>query len=199
MSASSLAVLSRCFAIGLCSALRFCCGALPSVYARPCGSVAVFCLRFTPGLAVLLRCFVIGFARHHGSVAALCHRFTPGLAVLLRCFVIGLRSALWFCCGVLPSVHACLFHVVKKRRLAMCSVPIPQGRDRHSGVLVPFWGYLPLWVHFGFVRFFSWRSRRVTGGRRNEERRTGLAARSLCALMQPHWLCCVFRGEVRWG
>ena len=77
MSASSLAVLLRCFVIGLCSALRFCrdvlhsallgitvllrrfaiglrsalwfCyGVLPSVHAWPCGSVAALCLRFTP-------------------------------------------------------------------------------------------------------------------------------------------------------
>ena len=28
------------------------------------------------------------------------------------------------------------------------------GRDRHSCVLAALFGYLPLWVHFGFVRFF---------------------------------------------
>ncbi len=133
-------------------------------------------------LAVLLQCFAFGFARHHGSVAALCHRFTLGLVVLLRCFAIGLRSALWFCCGVLPSVHACLFHVVKKRRLAMCSVPIPQGRDRHSCVLVPFWGYLPLWVHFGFARFFM----AISTGYRSTEDGAGGWRRGLCAFLRGH-------------
>ena len=70
-----ITVLSRRFAIGLRSALWFCCGVLPSVHAWPCG-----------------------------SVAALCLRFTLGLAVLLRRFAFGSRLALRFCCGALPSV-----------------------------------------------------------------------------------------------
>ena len=51
-------------------------------------------------------------------------------------------------------------------------------------------GYLPLWVHFGFGRFFVAISTGLPG-----TRGTGLAARHLCAFAQAHWLCYAFRGE----
>ena len=66
----------------------------------------------------------------------------------------------------------------------MCSVPIPQGRDRHSCVLVPFWDYLPLWVHFGFARFFYGDP---DGLPEYGERGWGLAARSLCLFAWSYW------------
>ena len=59
---------------------------------------------------------------------------------LLECFAFGSR----------------LLFAAKRQtgRLAVSCVSIPPGRDRHSCVLAALFGYLPLWVHFGFVRFF---------------------------------------------
>ena len=60
-------------------------------------------------------------ARRCGSVATFCLRFTP----VMR-----------FSRNVLRSVHSCCFpHKRQTGRLAICSVPIPPGRDRHSRVL----------------------------------------------------------------
>ena len=104
-------------------------------------------------------------ARHCGSVAAVCRRFAHGIAVLLRRFA---------------SVHACLFSFVRKKETA-CGIlrSYSAGRDRHSCVLAALFGYLPLWVHFGFVRFFM---AIPTENERNEgTRRTESAARRLCA------------------
>ena len=42
----------------------------------------------------------------------------------------------------------------KKKRLAVCFVPVPRGRNRHLQVLMPFNGYRALLVHFGTARFF---------------------------------------------
>ena len=69
-------------------------------------------------------------------------------------------------------------------RLAISCVSIPPGRDRHSCVLMALFGYLPLWVHFGFTRFFVAIS---TGYRDAENGDTGLAARRLCVFAQAHW------------
>ena len=127
------AVLSRRFTLGSRPALRFCRGAfpwravglavlagrlssvrvwhcvpvavLPSVHARLCGSVAALHPRFTPGFAVLSRRLSSVRARHCVPVAAL---------------FLGLRL---------------LFVLRQTGRLAICSVPIPPGRDRHSCVL----------------------------------------------------------------
>ena len=120
-----LAFLSRRFAIGSWLALRFCRGVLP----RPMA-----------GLAVLSRRFASVHARLCVPVAALCHRLMAGLAVLSPRFAIGSRLSF-------SSLR-------KKRRLAVCSVSVPPGRDRHSRVLQCRRGYLPWQVHFGFGRFF---------------------------------------------
>ena len=60
-------------------------------------------------------------------------------------------------------------------RLAMCSVSIPPGRDRHSCVLAALFGYLPWMVHFGLGCFLQVLS---TGCRGRGERgwRRGLCA-----------------------
>ena len=79
------------FCIGLRLALRFCCGGLPSEYARRCGSVVAFAFDARPSLQFYWA-GDIGLRLALRSVVAVC---------------IGLRLALRFCCGVLPSVHAC--------------------------------------------------------------------------------------------
>ena len=68
----------------------------------------------------------------------------------------------------------------KKRRLAISCVPVPPGRDRHSCVLAVLFGYLPLWVHFGFVRSFVAISTGLPGTRGTES-----AARCGCVLREP--------------
>ena len=75
-------------------------------------------------------------ARRCAFCRGACPRFTPGDAVLLSRFV--LRSRL-------------LFVLRQTGRLAVSCVSIPPGRDRHSRVLAVLFGYLPLWVHFGFA------------------------------------------------
>ena len=92
-----------------------------------------------------------------------------GGAVLSPRFAIGSWLALRSCRRALPSAHVRLCVPVaalclgsrlsfsslrKKRRLAVCSVSVPPGRDRHSRVLQCRRGYLPWQVHFGFGRFF---------------------------------------------
>ena len=68
----------------------------------------------------------------------------------------------------------------KKRRLAASCVSIPPGRDRHSCVLAVLFGYLPLWVHFGFVRLFVAISTGLPGMRGTENGGRGWR-RGLCA------------------
>ena len=60
------------------------------------------------GLAVLSPRFASAHGWPCGSVAAFCHRFTPGFAFLSRRFAIGSWLALRSCRGALPSAHACL-------------------------------------------------------------------------------------------
>ena len=85
----------------------FCRGDLPSVHVRHCGSVAGFCLWFASGIAVLLRGFAFGLRLPSRFYRRVCLWFTPVFFPLSG----------------------------KKRRLAICSVPVPPGRDRHSCVL----------------------------------------------------------------
>ncbi len=162
-------------------ALRFCRGVLSSVYARPCGSVAVFCHRFTLGLVVLLRRFAFGFARHHGSVAVFCHRFTLGLAVLLRRFAFGLRLSFSRCeketaCDVLRSYST--------------GSRSPFVRSRAVLGLSAFVGSLRV------CAFFLWRSRRVTGVRRTGLGAGGAAFVPFCVVIL---VLKFFPRGVRWG
>ena len=113
--------------------MRFYCRGLPSVCARHCGSIAVFCL---------------------GS----------------RLLFAALRQT---------------------ERLAVSCVPVPPGRDRHSCVLGVLFGYLPLWFHFGIVRFICGDLDGVAG---NAGLR-GLAARPMYAFTQALWPCYAFRGK----
>ena len=113
--------------------MRFYCRGLPSVCARHCGSIAVFCL---------------------GS----------------RLLFAALRQT---------------------ERLAVSCVPVPPGRDRHSCVLGALFGYLPLWFHFGIVRFICGDLDGVAG----DAGLRGLAARPMCAFTQALWPCYAFRGE----
>ena len=76
------------------------------------------------------------FARGIATLAGGCPRFAPDIAVLAWRFTLGTRPVMRFCCRVLPSFTPVFFPLSgKKRRLAMCCVPIPPGRDRHSCVL----------------------------------------------------------------
>ncbi len=181
-----------------------------SIGAFCCGSRLLFAAwQQTGRLAVLLRGFAFVHARVCGSVATppsrapgiaflsqLRPRFAPGLCIPVaalpsaRGWPCGSGGAVYrrsrrglrFYCGVLPSFTPVFFPLSgKKRRLAVSCVSIPPGRDRHSCVLAALFGYLPLWVHFGFVRLFVAIS---TGYRGREEREngvTGLAVRPLCA------------------
>ena len=159
--APGIAFLSRLrprFAPGLCIPVA----ALPSARGWPCGSGGAVCrhsrrgLRFccgvlpsfTPAVCLATNRTAYGsvarFAFVHagvcGSGGAVCRHSRRGLR---------------FYCGVLPSFTPVFFPLSgKKRRLAMPCVSIPPGRDRHSCVLAVLFGYLPLWVHFGFVRLF---------------------------------------------
>ena len=95
-----------------------------------------------------------GWGWRRGSVAAFCHRLMAGFAFLSPRFA----SAHVRLC--VPVAALCLgsrlsfSSLRKKRRLAVCSVSVPPGRDRHSRVLQCRRGYLPWQVHFGFGRFF---------------------------------------------
>ena len=89
------------------------------------------------------------------SIGMFCLRFTPVIAVLLQRFAFGSRLSLQFCCNVLPSVHACCLTLsAKQDGLRYLAFLFRAGRDRHSCVLAALFGYLPLWVHFGFGCFF---------------------------------------------
>ena len=90
-----------------------------------------------------------------------------------------LRSALRHCCSVLRSSTPVFFPLSgKKKRLAVCFVPVPRGRNRHLQVLMPFNGDRALLVHFGTARFFMAIPTGVRGTRGTEGRgSTELAAR----------------------
>ena len=136
------------------------------------------------GIAVLAGTLRLKYICPRGSIAAfafgsrlssrfyrrVCLRFTPALAVLSP---------------RLPLVHACLFSFVRKKETA-CGVLrfYSAGRDRLRAFSQCRCGYLPLWVHFGFVRFFMAIS---TGYRGAEDGDTGSAARPLCVFAQAHW------------
>ena len=100
-------------------------------------------------------------------------------AVLLECLAFGSRLP----CGSV-GMSGVRFTPVsfplsgKERRLAVCSVPIPPGRDRHSCVLAASFGYRALWVHFGFARFFVAIPTGLPGtrGTRKRGRRHGVGA-----------------------
>ena len=93
-------------------------------------------------------------ARRCGSVGAFC----AWIVSVMRFYWNVLRlitPAILFYWSVLRSVHACLFSFVRKKETA-CGIlrSYSAGRDRHSCVLAALFGYLPLWVHFGFGCFF---------------------------------------------
>ena len=106
-------------------------------------------------------------------------RFTPvmrfywdglrSITPVIRSYRYVLRSITPAVCRIAPNRAACGI-------LRSCSAV---GRDRHSCVLAALFGYLPLWVHFGLVRFFM---AIPTENERNEgTRRTESAAQRLCA------------------
>ncbi len=72
---------------------------------------------------------------------------------------------------------------MKKRRLAICSVPIPPGRDRHSCVLMPFGVICLGWFTSG-LGVSLWRSRRSCRGTGTELRRERDWRRGACALLR---------------
>ena len=94
--------------------------------ARRCGSVAACCTWIVSVIAVLLQRFAFGSRRLCGSLEMSCVRFTPAV-----CRISAKQDGLRYL--------AFLFRA---------------GRDRHSCVLAALFGYLPLWVHFGFGCFF---------------------------------------------
>ena len=103
-------------------------------------------------------------------------------------------------CGVLPSVHACLFSFVRKKETACGVLRFYSARVEIAiRTFSRCWrGYLPWLVHFRFARFFMAISTELPGMRGNGDggyEGTGLATRPLCAFALPHWLCNVFRGE----
>ena len=103
---------------------------------------------------------------------------------------------MYFYWNVLPSAHACCLTLsAKQDGLRYLAFLFRAGRDRHSCVLAALFGYLPLWVHFGFGCFFMAISTGLPRMRERGERGTGLAALPLCAFAQSHWLCSVFRRE----
>ena len=105
--------------------------------------------------AVLLPRFCVHSRLPCGSVAAFCVRSRLPCGSVAAS---GVRSRLSF-----SSMR-------KKKRLAICSISIPRGRNRHLFVLMPFQGYRAFSVHFGFVRFFM----AIPTGLRN--RRRGVSA-----------------------
>ena len=93
-----------------------------------------------------------------------CLRFAPGLAVLLRGFAFGSRPALRFSRGDWPSVHACLFSLVRKKETACGMLRFysagsrsPFARSRGVGAVIGRGGNAELVC--GAMRFLS---RRLT-------------------------------------
>ena len=138
---------------------------------RPCGFGAVVCPRRAVGLAVLLRRFP---------------RRAVGIVTLSRQFALGARLAMRFYCSVLPQFTPVFFPLSgKKRRLAIGSVSIPPGRDRHSCVLAALArlsssvGSLRVWT------FLAGDPDELPGTRRAENGKRGWR-RSLYALLRNH-------------
>ncbi|MCI5546210.1 MAG: hypothetical protein MR399_04580 [Clostridiales bacterium] len=131
----------------------FCGSAAVYVRLLLCGSIAAFYVWCTPDMR--FRCGVL-------------HLVHVRYTVLLRRFVFD---------------HACCLSFDKQdglRNVAFLFRRVEIAIRAFSGC----WrGYLPLWVHFGFGRFFMAISTGLPG-----TRGTGLAARRLCAFAQSHWL-----------
>ena len=157
---------------------------LPSTRVRHCSSIGQV-TSVCAWLCVLLSRFASVCVWHLISVAAVCPRSTPGAVLLSQRFPRRARP-LRFCCGVLPSVHACcLPHGDKQDGLRYLAFLFRRSRSPSSVLAVSF-GYLPWLVHFGFCRLFAAISTGMLETRRTELR--GLAARPLCAFAQSHWL-----------
>ena len=171
------------------------------------------CPRRASGLPILARCLPLTHVQPSVSLAALSLAH-PVRAVLAQLFALGsscpcdsaaaLPSVharqLRFCRGDLPSIRTQLYGSVvafclgsrlsfsssrKKRRLAICSVPIPPGRDRHSCVLMPFGVICLGWFTSG-LGVSLWRSRRSCRGTGTELRRKRDWRRGLCASLRNH-------------
>ena len=209
---SGLDVLLERFAIDSRPALRFWRGGLPSVHTCCLSRDKQDGLRY---IAFLFRGSRSPFARSRGVGAVIwLGRFTSALAVYLWRFRRGYDRS-WLCekerrdggvpfvmmrfyCGVLRSVHACLFSFVRKKETA-CGIlrSYSAGRDRHSCVLAvlarlsAFAGSLRVWP------FFCGDLDGVTGDAGLRGNGTGGAALvRFCATALA--LLCFPRG-VRWG
>ena len=102
-----------------------------------------------------------------------------------------------FCRGALPRFTPAVCRMATNRTACGSLRSYSAGRERHLYVLEMFFD-LPLWVHFGFVRFFMAISTgcRGCGGRRRENGADGVAFVRFCAGALA--LLCFPRG-VRWG
>ena len=149
-------------------------------------SIAAFCVRIMTGArfyrnvlrsvhayrAFLSECLAFGSRLSHVSIGMSCVRFTPAV-----CRKAPNRTA----CAALRSYSAV-------------------GRDRHSCVLAALFGYLPLWVHFGFGYLFvaistgyrdagneerGWRQG-ASGSLRNRIGLVSLSAESTLGLRAPN-------------
>ena len=150
---------------------------------RHCGSVAALCSRFMSSFAVLSRRFASAHVRRYGSVGAL---------------ALGAYPALRFCRGALPRFTPAVCRMATNRTACDILRSYSAGRDRHLCVLEMFFGYLTLWVHFGFVRFFMAISTgcQGRGGRRTENGAGGAALVRFCAIALALQF---FPRGVRWG
>ena len=188
----------RGFALGSYSAFHFWRGS--TLGARPViAFLPRLCPRFAPSVEVLAQLFALARGWCCVSVAAICPQLTPGLPFLAR---LCSRFTPGHCvsAAALPSVHTQLYCSVvafclgsrlsfsssrKKRRLAICSVPIPPGRDRHLCVLMPFGVICLGWFTSG-LGVSLWRSRRSCRGTGTELRRERDWRRGLCASLRNH-------------
>ncbi len=173
--ASGIAVLLRGgLSSALCPELSFCRRVMRSVCVCRCGFSAQFAFGSRPA-----------FRFWRGVLPS----FMPDFAVLLRCFAFGSRLTSRFCCGVCRRFTPAVCLATNRTACDILRF-YSAGRDRHSRVLAALFGYLPLWVHFGFGRLFvaistGYRGRWVTE----------LAARCLCVFAQSHRPCESFRRE----
>ena len=166
----SIAFLLRRFAIGACSAMRFCCDALPLAYVQRCVSVAALCPHARSAMRFCCGALPLAHVQRCGSVAALCHWRMFSDAALA---------------GHLPSVHACcLTHCDKQDGLRYASFLFRRVEIAICVFSMRRRGYLPLWVHFGLVRFFVAIS---TGYRETRDAGNGAAARPLRIFARAHW------------
>ena len=114
--------------------------------------------------------FAVVHAGACSSIAVFCLRFTPGVR---------------FYCGVLPSVHACLFSFVRKKETA-CDIlrfysagsRSPFVRSRIVGAVIRLCGFT------SGLRVFLWRSRQRTKGTKGRGERS--RRRGACALLRGH-------------